>query len=216
MSELLGSIGNFFGSSAGKVLGEIAGLGATGAGLVGNLSADAQRAKAAKLAAANANLTPAQLGAEVTQATQPLNANLVQAITGNVNANLAEQGLSQAPGLIATATSQALAPFQQQDQQTALQLVLSKLGLPAEFAKLIPQNANLSPLIAMLMHGFGTPGAAPTPPTSGYPATQPNILQLTGGATPMQPGTDPNSFINWLGQSNNVPPDMAPPDLGGG
>lgn len=216
MSELLGSIGNFFGSTAGKGLSEIAGLGATGAGLVGNLLADRQRSAAAKAAQANLNLTPAQLAAQVTSATQPLNRSLVQDITGNVNANLAEQGLSEAPGLIATATSQALAPFQQQNQQTALQLVLQKLGLPAEFAATIPQNAQLAPLLAMLMKGFGTPGAAPAAPVSGYPATQPNILQLTGGATPMQPGTDPNSFLNWLGQPNNATADMAPPDVGGG
>jgi hypothetical protein len=216
MSDFLGSIGNFFGSPAGKGLGEVAGLGATGAGLVGNLMADRQRAAAANAARANMNLTPAQLGAQVSSATQPLNNALVQAVTGNVNSNLAEQGLSEAPGLIATATSQALAPFQQQNQQTALQLVLQKLGLPAEFARTIPQNAQLAPLLALLMHGFGTPNA-PAASSSGFtPATQPNLLQLTGGATPMQPGTDPNSFINWLGQSNNVPADMAPPDVGSG
>ncbi len=222
MSELLGSIGNFFGSSAGKGLGEIAGLGATGAGLIGNLAADRQRAAAAKAAQANMNLSPGQLGTMVSGAEQPLNRALVQAVTGNVNANLAEQGLSEAPGLIATATSQALAPYQQQNQQTALQLVLRKLGLPAEFASTIPPNSPLAPLLALLMHGFGTPSAAPSAsPTGGAPgsfptAAYPTLAQLTGGATPMQPGTDPNSFINWLGQSSTVPPDMAPPDVGGG
>lgn len=217
MSDFLSSLGNFFGSSAGKGLGEIAGLGATGTGLVGNLLADQQRAAAAKQAQANMNLSPQALAAQVSSATQPLDRSLVQAVTGNVNANLAEQGLSQAPGLIATATSQALAPFQQQNQQTALQLVMQRLGLPAEFARTIPQNAQLGPLLALLMHGFGTPGTTPSASPSGFTgATQPNILQLTGGATPMQPGTDPNSFTNWLGQLNNVPADTAPPDVSGG
>jgi hypothetical protein len=216
MAGLFSGISNFFSSSAGKGLSEIAGIGAAGSGLVGNLLADKQRSDAAALAKKNANLTPQQLGTMVSGAEQPLNAALVQAVTGNVNASLAEQGLSEAPGLIATATSQALAPYQQANQQTALQLVLRKLGLPAEYAATIPQNAQLAPLLALLMHSFGTPGATPAPSPSGFPATQPNILQLTGGATPMQPGTDPNSFINWLGQSNNVPPDMQPPDVGGG
>src|SRR5579871_3422576 len=98
MPDALTSIGNFFSSPAGKALSEIAGLGATGAGLVGNLAADRQRAEAAKLAEANAKLTPQQLGNMVTGATAPLNAGLVQAVTQNVNANLAEQGLSEAPG----------------------------------------------------------------------------------------------------------------------
>ena len=215
MSDFLGQIGNFFGSSAGKGLGEIAGLGATGAGLVGNLLADQQRAAAAKQAQRNMNLSPQQLAAQVASATQPLNAGLVQAVTGTTNAQLAEQGLSEAPGLIATAESQALAPFRQANQQTAMQLVLQRLGLPAEFARTIPANANLAPLLAMLLKGFGTPGAAPAAQPSGFPATQPNILQLTGGATPMQPGIVP-SFTDWLGNQSNNPPDMAPPDVGGG
>jgi len=177
MSELLGSIGNFFSSAAGKGLSEIAGLGATGAGLVGNLAAEHQRAKAASLAEKNANLTPQQLGTMVSGATQPLDRALVQAVTGNVNANLAEQGLSQAPGLIATATSQALAPFEQQKEQTALQLVLRKLGLPAEFAATIPQNAQMAPLLALLMHGFGTPNAPSSSPGT-FQTTGPNLDQL--------------------------------------
>lgn len=158
MSDFLSNVGNFFGSSTGKGLESLAGLGATGAGLYGNLSAEAQRAAAAKQAQANANLTPAQLAAQVNQATQPLNANLVQAITGNVNANMAEQGLSQAPGLQAAAIAQGLAGPEQAQQQQAMQLVLAKLGLPASFANTIPQNANLAPLLSLLFKG-GTPGS---------------------------------------------------------
>ena len=171
MPEILGNIGSFFGSPAGKGLEEVAGIGATGAGMVGNLMADRQRAQAASLAQKNANLTPQQLSEMVKQGTQPLNAGLVQAVTGNVTSNLAEQGLSEAPGLIATAESQALAPFQQMNQQTALQLVLSKLGLPAEFARTIPPNVDMSKLIALLMNRGGSPPAGalqgapfPTPP----------------------------------------------------
>lgn len=178
MAQTLGNIGSFFSSGAGKGLESLVGLGATGAGLAGNLSADSQRAAAAKQAQANANLSPTQLGNMVTGATQPLNAQLVQAITGNVNANQAEMGLSEAPGLTAQAVSQGLAPYEAANQQTALKLVLSKLGLPAEFARLIPQNSNLSPLIALLMKGGGAnpfasaTGGAPIP---GYPTTGPNI-----------------------------------------
>lgn len=176
MSELLGSIGSFFSGPAGKGIATLGELGATGAGLAGNLSADRQRAQAASLAQKNANLTPQQLAEMVKSGTQPLDRGLIQAITGNVNANLSEQGLSEAPGLIATAESQALAPFQQQNQQTALQLVLQKLGLPAEFARTIPPNANLAPLLAMLFKGSGSSGTTPTwqnqapvgPPSSDY------------------------------------------------
>lgn len=186
MSDFLGQIGNFFGSPAGKGLGEVAGLGATGAGLVGNLLADRQRAAAASAAQKNMNLTPQQLAAQVASATQPLNAGLVQAVTGTTNANLAEQGLSEAPGLIATATSQALAPFEQANQQTAMQLVLQRLGLPAEFARTIPQNANLAPLLALLMKG-GLPGAAGTRPTPTFPTPDTTGTYDFGGLIPPQP-----------------------------
>lgn len=191
MGNMLSGIGNFFQGSTGKALTSIAGLGATGAGLVGNLLADKQRSDAAALAKRNANLTPAQLSGMVNQATQPLNANLVQAITGNVNANMAEQGLSQAPGLMQTALAQALAGPEQAQQQLALQLVMQKLGLPAEYAKLIPQNANLAPGIAMVMKSLGSfPGANPTPqPLPGYAMPNPNPAQLSVGPDFANPDT---------------------------
>lgn len=187
MPDFLSNVAGFFSSGAGKGLETLAGLGATGAGLAGNLSADAQRAAAAKQAQANMNLTPQQLAAQVSSATQPLNANLVQAITGNVNANMAEQGLSQAPGLQAEAIVQALAGPEQQNQNTAMQLVMQKLGLPAEFLKTIPPNTNMSQLLVMLMKGGGN---APTAagifnPTTGPTYTQaglpdPSTLQTQG------------------------------------
>ena len=178
MPDFLGNIASFFGSPAGKGLGEAAGLGATGAGLIGNLAADRQRAAAAKQAQANANLTPAQLAAQVNQATLPLNENLVHAITQNVSGNLAEQGLSQAPGIQAQAIAQGLAGPEQQNQQTALNLVLQRLGLPAEFARSIPPNSNLSPLIALLLKGANIPA----PAANFQPTTGPNFTQA--GLTP--------------------------------
>ena len=183
MSDALASIGSFFSSPSFKTISEIGGLGATGLGLASNIQADQQRSAAARAAQNNMNLSPAKLSAMVSSGTQPLNAGLVQAITGNVNANLAEQGLSEAPGLIATATSQALAPFEQQNQNTALQLVLQKLGLPAELLKTIPANTNLSPLLAMLFKGFGSGTALPSN-SNGFYTTGPN---------PPPPTTDANT-----------------------
>ena len=175
MAGTLGNIGSFFSSGTGKGLESLAGLGATGAGLYGNISADQQRAAAAKQAQANMNLTPAQLSAQVNAATQPLNAGLVQAVTGQTNANLAEQGLSEAPGHIAQATAQGLAPYEQQNQQNALQLVMQKLGLPAQLLQSIGPNANLSQLLALLMRQNNpTPGSGAGPYTTG-----PDLSQLS-------------------------------------
>ena len=182
MSQLLGSIGSFFSGPTGKGLETLAGLGAAGSGLYSNISADQQRQQALNMAKANANLSPQALAAMVSKATVPLNSQLVQAVTGATTANLAEQGLSQAPGLQAQAIAQGLAPFEQQNQQTAMNLVLQKLGLPSTFASLIPPNTNMNQLLALLMRQNN-----PTPsPTAGFtPTTGPNLDQL---GTP-----DPNS-----------------------
>lgn len=177
MSELLGSLGSFFSGSTGKGIATLGELGATGLGLAGNLSADKQRQQAADAAKANMNLTPQQLAAMVSSAQRPLDAGLVQAISGKTNANLAEMGLSQAPGLIATAESQALAPFEQNNQQAALNLVLAKLGLPAEFARNIPPNSNLAPLLSLLFKG-GNPSPAPTWQTQNPVGPSPSNYQM--------------------------------------
>jgi hypothetical protein len=192
MSELLGSIGSFFGSSGGKGIMDIAGLAGTGLGLAGNISAEQQaqqqRNYLTQQEQANASLTPAQLASKVSAATAPLNAGLVQSVENNVSGNLAEQGLSEAPGIQASVLAQALAPYQQQNQNTALQLVMQQLGLPIQYGQAIlgnqPQQANLSPLLAMLMRQnnptqpTGTPsflttdsdysGITPQPPSNNY------------------------------------------------
>lgn len=183
MPGLLGSLGSFFGPGGGaSALLPLAGLGATGAGLIGNIQNDQERQQALNQAKANAALTPSQLSSMVSQATQPLNSSLVQAITGQTNANLAEQGLSEAPGLIATATSQALAPFEQQNQNTALQLVMQKLGLPANYASLIPPNSNMSQLLALLMRNNNPYGGASQ-------QTPFNFSNVTTGPQPLVPNT---------------------------
>src|ERR1700687_2418714 len=49
---------------------------------------------------------------------------------------------------------QALAPFEQQNQNTALQLVMERLGLPIQYANAylqgLPKSSNMSPLLALL------------------------------------------------------------------
>lgn len=74
---------------------------------------------------------PAKLAQMTAQIQQPLSQGLTQSVDNGVQANLASRGLSQAPGIFAASEGQALAPFIQQNQQTALQAVLQSLGLPA-------------------------------------------------------------------------------------
>lgn len=180
MSEALQAIGNFFQGPTGKAVSSIGSLGATGAGLVGNLLNEKARSDAANMAKRNALLSPAQIAQQVNQATQPLDQNLVRAITGRVNADMAAQGLSQAPGLLAQNLGIALAGPEQIQQQKALEIVMARLGLPKEYASLIPQNSQLAPGIAMLMKQLGslpTPTSTSTPTPPLY-AMNPNLAQL--------------------------------------
>ena len=134
-------------------------------GLVGNIFSGIEQQKQLSFLTnqekQNARLSPEQLSGMVKSATQPLNAGLVEGVTNNVTGTLAEQGLSQAPGIEGATLAQALAPFEQQNQNTALQLVMEKLGLPLQYAtgvaSLIPGQTNnsegLAPLLALLNGG---------------------------------------------------------------
>jgi hypothetical protein len=156
MSEFLTSMSNFLGSGVGKGLLTATELGTTGAGLVGNIMNEkARSAQYNEIANAEKTLgDPTALAKQVVAATQPLNSGLVQSVENNVSGNLASEGLSQAPGIQAASLAQALAPFQQQNQQTAMQLVLERLGLPIQYgtagASVLPPNVDLSKLLAML------------------------------------------------------------------
>ena len=177
--EALGSIGDFFSSGAGASLLKLAEVGMSGAGTVGNLLNNKARSDELSYVKQQqkALADPTTLAKEVSAATQPLNQGLIQGVENTVGSNLAEQGLSQAPGIQASVLAQALAPFQQQNQQTALQLVLQRLGLPLSYASTylsgLPQNSNIAPLLALLQkpvpggaqpaNNFSNPGAALPP-----------------------------------------------------
>jgi hypothetical protein len=151
MADMLGSLGAFFGGSgsAGSGLLDLLGIGTAGAGTVGNIMNQKQRSD--QINKLNALDNPTKLAQEVSQTTAPLNQGLVQSVGNTVSGQLAEQGLSQAPGIQATELSQALAPFEQQNQSTALSIVLQQLGIPQSIIASLPNNANIAPIIAMLM-----------------------------------------------------------------
>jgi hypothetical protein len=194
--DALGSLGDWFGSSGGKGLLDLLGLGATGAGLVGNIATE--RARSGELntlkQAQKAASDPTLLAKEVAAATQPLSSGLTQDVGNVVSGSLAERGLSQAPGIQGTELATALAPFYQQNQNTALQLVLEKLGIPIQAAQAylqnLPSTVNLSPLVAMLMKGgmFGSPSTG-APATPSPPQTMDWTFGGSSGITP-PPATD--------------------------
>lgn len=121
---------------------------------------------------------PAKLAQMAAKIQQPLSQGLQQSVGNEVQANMASRGLSQAPGIFAASESQALAPFQQQNQQTAMNAVLQSLGMPAGT---FGQPTNMGPAMQLFMNQFKTP-----PKTA--PAVDPGLTT---------PG-------NWAGSTGDV------------
>lgn len=177
MSQVFSSLGSIFQGAAPAMAGSTAAL-----GMVGNLINSIQRGQQiSNLESAEnkyTSLSPAQLSGLVTQATQPLNQNLLESVGNQVQANMAERGLAEAPGIFEATESQALAPYEQQNQQTALQLVLQQMGIPLQYASTILQGlgpqSNIAPLLQMLMLRQNNPsssgggGITPTTALPGY------------------------------------------------
>lgn len=158
--------------------------GTAGAGLVGNIMSSVQQGKVASEAEHNAHLSPNQLATMVSSATQPLDRSLVNAVNNQVQGDMAQRGLAEAPGIFAATEGQALAPFEQANQDRALQLILAKLGLPASTLMALRSGgggmANLSPLLQMIMKQF--PGGSGTSPG----ATPPFFPTTSSGPSPVE------------------------------
>jgi hypothetical protein len=224
MAELIGTIASTVSKLPwGNILKGAEG-GMAGAGLIGNLLTAKKRSDELNyLKQQQAALQdPTKLAAQVRAATQPLNLGLTEAVGNQVSASLAEQGLSQAPGIQATVLGQALAPFQQQNQETALRLVMERLGLPLQYAQAylqgLPQPTNLAPLMWLLqqpkggaMGGGGGTTAAGTPPFVGpmpfdYSGGYPSVWNPPAGPTSTGdfgfPGTSTGGFPAVAGPSS--------------
>jgi hypothetical protein len=95
---------------------------------------------------------------------RPLSTGLTKGVENIVNASLGEQGLSQAPGIQAQVLSQALAPYQQQEQAFALQEAFKAIGLPIDALGAVQGTMNPQGLAAMLksiLPGGGGTGGGP-------------------------------------------------------
>jgi len=153
---------------------KLAQLGIAGAGETGNIL---QQAKANSYRDFIMGLlnNPQRLATMTNKLAAPLSGALTQSVENQVQGNVASRGLSQAPGIFAASESQALAPFVQNNQNTALQAIMQALGVPAGT---FGSQTNLSPLFSGLFNTklppTQTPPPAPgltLPPTGGDPLT---------------------------------------------
>lgn len=174
MSEALGAIGNVFGKLVAPAnIGTTLSGATLGLGELGNLLAGRQQQQQASSLTAQQkaiqNMSPADFTRNVQAGEAPINQGLVQAVNNNVQGDLAARGLSQAPGTFAASEAQALAPFEQQNYQVALEQYLQKLGLPLSYAQqirqVLPQQQNLTPVMSLLLQQLSKRSAPTTPPT---------------------------------------------------
>jgi len=98
---------------------------------------------------------PEKLAAMAAKIQQPLSQGLQQSVGNKVQADMAQRGLSQAPGIFAATESQALAPFYEQNQQTAMDAVMKSLGLPSGT---FGQPANTSGALQQFLKSFSRSG----------------------------------------------------------
>src|SRR6185437_428132 len=176
MPELLSSVGSFLSSNSGALKGL-----ATAAGTGANLYSGISNAK--NLSDYNSTQSyiqslvkdPAKMAAAAAKFQQPLSAGLTDAVTNQVQAQLAERGLGGSSGPTSAAITQALAPYIQQNQSTAMQTLMNSLGLGGSARPATLPNVDLSKLMAMLK------GGSTSDPTAGMAMT---------GFQDMQPAPD--------------------------
>jgi hypothetical protein len=172
-------------------------LALAGAGEIGNIMEERKR-----LAYQNFVMdllkNPAKLAAMAAKIQQPLNNGLVQGVTNQVQGDMASRGLSQAPGIFAATESQALAPFEQQNQQTAMNAFLQSLGLPAgTFGK----PTDIGSILSMFKGGSSGGGSSSSLFSDpGLSIMQPSFMPGGGGsAPPFDPTTGmPSDFTSLI------------------
>lgn len=121
---------------------------------------------------------PEKSAAAVRAMTQPLSQGLVQDVGNQTQAYLAERGLSESPQITEAVLSQALAPYERQNQETALEEYYRNLamGLQAANPGLLPYEPNITALLA----SWGKPGAASTSPSGTIGVDTGMPLELPG------------------------------------
>lgn len=170
--EALSSIGTFLGSGAGKA---ITSIGTAGAGLVQNLEAYRKQKQVQDLIS-----NPAKFNAMVAATEKPLSAGLTADIARQSDAYGAERGLGSSPAIMKDVYAQALAPYQYQQQQAAVNSVLQRLGLMAGHPV---QPIDMSSIFKALSMG----GTKPPDVTSGIDlSTIPDPSSSTNWFTPGQ------------------------------
>lgn len=167
-TSILGSLGSLGKGAAGNPIGSLLGV----MGLINQFSL-ANKEKAALDRAVYYSKHPEAINALVKQYERPLSAGLTKGTENIVNASLAEQGLSQAPGIQSQVLTQALAPYQQNEQQMAIAMAMKALGLPLDAINAISGMKDPNSLALLLKNILPQP-STPTPGSGAIPNVDPS------------------------------------------
>jgi hypothetical protein len=135
---------------------------------------------------------PTKLAAKVAGVERPLDAGLTSGVGNEVQAFLAEHGLGESPAIASEVMAQALAPYKQNNQNTAIQTIMRLMGAPLEAGVQRPQPTDLTGLLKMLMTPSGT---NPTTGSASPPASGTGVPS-TGADTPAIDFSNFGDFLN--------------------
>lgn len=136
---------------------------------------------------------------------KPLDQGLVSGVGNAVQANLAQRGLGASPSIANDVFAQALAPYQQYNQDLAVQEAFQSLGLPTNSGA-VPQFQQPQDLAMIIKNLLDFKGGAPSPVS--LPTGGPNVISPQSNDPSVGPPTDDQGAIGNL-------PGMLPPDLSG-
>lgn len=159
MSDMLSSIGNFITTDS-KPINSLLGLAGAGTNIYSGVQniQNQQRLQSAQNYVTSLTTNPTKMAAATAAYTQPLSAGLTSDVSNLVQGNLAERGLGSSPAAYTSALTQAISPYVQQNQSTALQALMQSLGLASGQRPIQSPTQDISKLLAQLR----TPGSSST------------------------------------------------------
>jgi hypothetical protein len=209
MSQLMSTIGSWVGKNTGILNTAATGVGTLANFLQGRKQNSYNDAILANEQQKQAILNdPAKMAAKVASFRHPLDQGLVSGVGNATQGYLAERGLSAAPTIQEQVMAQALGPFVNQNENTALMAALQSLGIP--YAGMQPKFAtpiNLQGVLQSLLKGMpGTSGTIQSAPsTAGLPMPKAPDIPMPSALPPTE-FTDPIfSDADWSSMWNLMP-----------
>jgi hypothetical protein len=184
--EQIMSIFSFIGQNASKIIP----AGAAGAGFLGNWL-NQRKTNERQNFLESLSKDPTKMNKYISGFEQPLSKGLTSGVENQVQAALGERGLSSSPTISADVYAQALAPYQQNEQQMAIQAAMNSLGIMPQTAG---PTADTSMPLFMLMQALNKKPAPGVDYSSNYaPGTN---LGNDGSSPGMSPTGLPSSAFS--------------------